>query len=125
MEREGENLTTGAGEPPSAADAYRASAALGGLLGWSDCRSGTKGQPPLVFPQHRSSSGGGHRRQQVDVALRARLQVCHVAHPRSVYPHIVRTRSARRWAIISLADRHPHGRKPIRGSAERRVSDAQ
>jgi hypothetical protein len=58
MEREGENLTTGAGEPPSAADAYRASgAALGGLHGWSDCRSGTKGQPPLVFPCARGPAG--------------------------------------------------------------------
>ncbi|VVT31630.1 Ribbon-helix-helix protein, copG family (fragment) [Sphingomonas aurantiaca] len=60
MGREGENLTTGAGEPPSAADAYKASgAALGGLHGWSDCRSGTKGQPPLAFPRAGGPPGEG------------------------------------------------------------------
>jgi hypothetical protein len=47
MGREGENLAPGAGEPPSAVDAYKASgAAVGGLHGGPDCRSGTKGQPP-------------------------------------------------------------------------------
>ncbi len=60
MGREGENLTTGAGEPPSAAGAYRASGAvLGGLHGGSDCRSGTKGQPPLVFPRAGGPPGEG------------------------------------------------------------------
>ena len=60
MGREGENLTTGAGEPPSAAGAHKASgAALGGLHGWSDCRSGTKGQPPLVFPRADRPPGEG------------------------------------------------------------------
>jgi hypothetical protein len=52
MGREGENLAPGAGEPSSAVDAYKASGtAVGGLHGEHDCRSGTKGQPPLVFPR--------------------------------------------------------------------------
>ena len=51
MGRAGENLAPGAGEPPSAADTRKGSgAAVGGLHGGHDCRSGTKGQPPLVFP---------------------------------------------------------------------------
>lgn len=51
MGRESENLAPGAGEPPSAVGAYKASGtAIGGLNGGPDCRSGTKGQPPLVFP---------------------------------------------------------------------------
>lgn len=44
------------------------------------------------------------------------VYVCHVAH------HL---RLPARAVHISLVDRHPHGRKPIRGSAERRVSAAQ
>ena len=65
MGREGENLALGAGEPPSAADAHRASgAAVGGLHGGPDCRSGTKGQPPLVFPGTGLASGGGQRAHQ-------------------------------------------------------------
>src|SRR3546814_507541 len=39
-------------------------AAFGGLHGGPDCRSGTKGQPPLVFPGTGLASGGGQRAQQ-------------------------------------------------------------
>lgn len=65
----------------SAADARRASgAALGGLHGGPDCRSGTKGQPPLVFPLRRRASGRGPRRERVYAAPLACRRVCHVAH---------------------------------------------
>jgi hypothetical protein len=60
MGREGENLVPGAGEPPSAVDAYKASdTAVGGLHGGHDCRSGTKGQPPLAFPRVSGPPGEG------------------------------------------------------------------
>jgi hypothetical protein len=60
MGREGENLAPGAGEPPSAVDDYKASgAAVGGLHGGHDCRSGTKGQLPLVFPAPAGLRGEG------------------------------------------------------------------
>jgi hypothetical protein len=60
MGRESENLAPGAGEPPSAADTHKVSgAAVGGLHGEHDCRSGTKGQPPLVFPCADRSPGEG------------------------------------------------------------------
>lgn len=60
MGREGENLAPGAGDPPSAADTHKVSgAAVGGLHGGHDCRSGTKGQPPLVFPRAGGPPGEG------------------------------------------------------------------
>ena len=60
MGREGENLAPGAGEPPSAADTHKVSgAAVGGLHGEHDCRSGTKGQTPSVFPRAGGPPGEG------------------------------------------------------------------
>jgi hypothetical protein len=51
MGREGENLASGAGEPPSAADAPQGvGCRVWRITRGPDCRSGTKGQPPLVFP---------------------------------------------------------------------------
>lgn len=90
MEEEGENLTTGAGEPPSAADAYRVSrAALGGILGWSDCRSGTKGQPPLAFRHAMTGLRGGPQRPFNYVPPKGAL----------VYPR----RSFWRWSSLSFS----------------------
>jgi len=79
MGREGENLAPGAGEPPSAVDAYKASGtAVGGLHGGHDCRSGTKGQPPLVFP--RAAGLRGRAAAPAGLAARKRASlVCHVA----------------------------------------------
>ena len=65
MGREGENLPLARASGLSAVDASKASgAALGGLHGRQDCRSGTKGQPPLMFPGTGLASGGGQGGQQ-------------------------------------------------------------
>jgi hypothetical protein len=80
MGREGENLASGAGEPPSAADAPQGvGCRVWRITRGPDCRSGTKGQPPLVFPGTGLASGEGSVPNKLCRSRRV-MGVCHVAH---------------------------------------------
>ena len=91
MGREGENRPLARASRPSVADALQGVECHAWRITRAvDCRSGTKGQPPLVFPGAGWPPGEGSGANGLTPRPRRFDQVCHVAH-------------------LSREDRHPIG----------------